>query len=108
MQDGIFPDGKIASVRLRLGCILEVARSKAFANFCVIGTTAFDRNVEPLQVLFQLRTDRDSSRESFEVQAMRMAPFCRLAATLKESIVDCPTDQLNIAKVRSETDRSKV
>ena len=74
----------------------------------MIRAAALDRNVESLQVLFQLGTDGDSSRKSFEVQAMRMAPFCRLSATLEESVVDCPADQLSIAKVCSETDRSIV
>ena len=66
----ILANGAVGPVGQHLGGVPKVARREAATNFGVVLAATDDGDVEPLEVLAKLSSDRKGAREGLEVESM--------------------------------------
>ena len=91
---GSLANRTVRPVRLDDRSVSEVATGETPPDFGVILSTRDERDVEPLEVLAELRPDRESSRERLEVETMLRAVIhislsvaCRFTLATLESVL---------------------
>ncbi|PWN54138.1 hypothetical protein IE53DRAFT_32599 [Violaceomyces palustris] len=96
VQDLSLPQAPVPSITKVLGRVPKVAADQALPQPLVVAFTALGRDFKPLEVLFQLRTDVDSSAERLEVEPVVPCPLERFPAypRVDERVVDVEQGQV--------------